>query len=204
LSHKGAGRKMINIQSRSHRRLIKFVNWIKPDSDKRDAIKEQVADIRNAIRGQAGRDGLSVIATPNSGSFAKHTGLRRHMRGNDEIEGQDVDLPFVVKPSTSDGERITELLKRFEGYAKASYQTTPRRITKSSVELRFDSGKLNYDLVPMLPSGRDGYEIILKSDGTQRLTSVERHTDFVKKRTSESDSLAAVRVNDFETQRFGI
>jgi hypothetical protein len=30
------------------------------------------------------------------------------MRGNSEIKGQDVDVPYVVKPATTDGERITE------------------------------------------------------------------------------------------------
>ena len=52
---------------------------------------------------QALADGLAVFRTPEAGSFAKHTGLRRHMRGHSEIEGQDVDLPFVVRPATADG-----------------------------------------------------------------------------------------------------
>ena len=33
---------------------------------------------------------------------------------------QDVDLPFVVKPAAANGERIEELLRRFERYAEAS------------------------------------------------------------------------------------
>ncbi len=72
------------------------------------------------------------------------------MRGNAEIEGQDVDLPFVVKPASADGERLDELLQRFGKYAAASYPNTPRSITASSVELRFVGSKVNYDLVPML------------------------------------------------------
>jgi hypothetical protein len=84
-------------QSRSHRRLARFVDWIKPDPDTREAIHKQAGDIRRIIGNQAVADGLVVAATPEAGSFAKHAGLRRHMRGNSEIEGQDVDLPFVVQ-----------------------------------------------------------------------------------------------------------
>src|SRR6516165_6923471 len=97
------------IQSRSHRGLSAFVNWIKPESDTRDTIRKQASDIHRIISGKATADGLIVMATPEAGSFAKHTGLRRHMLGDYEIEGQDVDLPFVVKPNSKVGERIDEL-----------------------------------------------------------------------------------------------
>ena len=113
------------------------MDWIKPTSNSREAIYQQAGDIRRVISNQAAADGLTVVATPEAGSFAKHTGLRRHMRGNSEIEGLDIDLPFVVRPATTDGERIEELLRKFETYAKASYPNTPRTITGSSVELRF-------------------------------------------------------------------
>ena len=98
---------VITNQARSHRRLAAFVDWIKPDPDARDTIREQAGNIRQAIKQQAVADGLIVIATPNGGSFAKRTGLRRHMRGNTEIEGQDVDLPFVVKPETTEASEST-------------------------------------------------------------------------------------------------
>jgi Second Messenger Oligonucleotide or Dinucleotide Synthetase domain len=103
---------------------------------------------------------LVVVATPNGGSFAKRTGLRRHMRGNSEIEGQDVDLPFVVKPSKKDGERIDDLLRRFERYAAASYPSTPRGRTASSVEMQFVASKLNYDLVPTVVARYPDYQIV--------------------------------------------
>jgi hypothetical protein len=77
----------LTTHNRSHRRLAAFVDWIKPEPETRDAIREQAADIRRIISGQATTDGLSIVATPEAGSFAKHTGLRRHMRGNSEIEG---------------------------------------------------------------------------------------------------------------------
>ena len=113
----------LSVQSRLHRRLATFVDWIKPESDTREAIQKQASDIRRIISGQAATGGLSIMATPEAGSFAKHTGLRRHMRGDSEIEGQDVDLPFVVKPASKDGDRIDELLGRFERYATARIPT---------------------------------------------------------------------------------
>lgn len=180
----------LTVQSRSHRRLAAFIDWIKPEPDTREAIRKQAADIRRVISGQAAADGLTILATPEAGSFAKHTGLRRHMRGDAEIEGQDVDLPFVVKPADKDGDRIAELLRRFERYAATSYPNTPRRVTASSVELRFVGTKLNYDLVPMLASLHPDHQIILKKDGSRRMTSVAKHTEFVRSRTRQSDLLA--------------
>jgi Second Messenger Oligonucleotide or Dinucleotide Synthetase domain len=182
-------RDAVTMHSRSHRRLAAFVDWIKPDPDTREDIRKQAGDIRRVISARATADGLSVVATPDAGSFAKHTGLRRHMRGDLEVEGQDVDLPFVVNPSTEDGERISELLRRFERYAAASYPNTPRRVTASSIELQFVASKRNYDLVPMLVAPLPDHQVILKKDGSRRLTSVVKHTDFVRRRTRQSDAL---------------
>lgn len=187
----------ISTDSRSHRRLATFVKWIKPEQGTREKIFAQATSIRKNISAQAANDGLEVIATPESGSFAKHTGLRKHMRKGVEIEGLDVDLPFVVQPVTEEGERIQELLRRFEEYARASYPDTPRQITGSSVELTFAASGLRYDLVPMLISTHKDHQIILKKDGTRRLTSVQKHTEFVSGRTSKSDDMpGVVRFND--------
>jgi Second Messenger Oligonucleotide or Dinucleotide Synthetase domain len=179
----------ITNRARSHRRLATFVDWIKPDPEMREAIRTQADNIRHAIGKKAAADGLVVVTTPESGSFAKHTGLRRHLRGNSEIEGQDVDLPFIVKPAKTDGERINELLQRFARYAAASYPNTPREITGSSVELRFVASKLNYDLVPMLSANYPNYQDLLKKNGERRITSVQMHTQFVRRRTRLSDEL---------------
>lgn len=187
----------VSALSRSHRRLAKFVDWIKPETETAEVIREQAGNIRRVIGGQAEADGLTVLATPEAGSFAKSTGLRRHMRGDVEIEGQDVDLPFVVKPKSVDGEKIDNLLHRFDRYAETSYPRTPRSITASSVELCFVESKLNYDLVPMLQADTPGYQVILKKDGTRRVTSVARHTEFSRRRTRESDELAGrVKFNE--------
>ena len=180
---------LTSAQTRSHRRLAKFVDWIKPEPSTRATIDKQAPDIRKNLSARADADGLNVRATPDAGSFAKHTGLRRHMRGNSEIEGQDVDLPFVVDPVTEEGRRIDELLRRFSGYAKASYPTTPQEVTNSSVEMEFVRSQLYYDIVPMLVAPTPGYQIILKKDGSRRTTSVAKHTEFVRSRTRSSDAL---------------
>jgi hypothetical protein len=180
---------LTSAQTRSHRRLAKFVDWIKPDATTRANIEKQAPEIRKNLSARADADGLNVRATPDAGSFAKHTGLRRHMRGGSEIEGQDVDLPFVVDPVDEDGRRIAELLRRFSGYAKASYPTTPQEVTNSSVEMEFVRSQLYYDIVPMLVAPQPGYQIILKKDGSRRTTSVAKHTEFVRSRTRSSDAL---------------
>src|SRR5262245_16333746 len=96
----------LSTKSTSHRYLIRFVDWIKPDAETEESIRSQADDIRERIKARAIANGLTVRSTPWSGSFAKKTGLRRHMRGNHEVEGQDVDLPFVVSPQTKEGENI--------------------------------------------------------------------------------------------------
>jgi hypothetical protein len=102
-----------------------------------------------------------------------------------------------VKSTTTDGERITELLRKFDAYAKATYPRTPRRITGSSGELQFVASELNYDLVPMLATAWADYQLLLKRDGSRRLTSVTKHTEFVRSRTSQSDALSGrVKFNE--------
>jgi hypothetical protein len=182
---------MVKLSTRSllHSRMSNFVDWIRAD-DKDDLIRTQSAEIRARICGQAEKDGLTVRSTPNSGSFAKRTGLRRHLQGESYVEGQDVDLPFVISPKDKEGEQIDELLKHFENYARISYPNTSRRRTKSSIQLDFVSTKLRYDLVPMLAvPGDNESQILLRADGERRQTSVQKHIEFVTRRNGESNEL---------------
>jgi hypothetical protein len=174
-----------------------FVDWIKA-GDKDDIIIQQSAEIRERISNLAEKDGLTVRSTPNSGSFAKKTGLRRHLQGHSLVEGQDIDLPFVVSPKDNDGEQIDELLRRFERYAAHSYPYTSRTPTRSSVQLDFVGTKLRYDLVPMLAvPGDDEAQILLRAQGERRQTSVQKHIQFVTRRTGESNQLSGrVKFNE--------
>jgi Second Messenger Oligonucleotide or Dinucleotide Synthetase domain len=178
----------LGTRSASHRWLLNFVDWIKPQPETEEVIDFQAEEIRERIKGKATADGLVVRSMPWSGSFAKKTGLRRHMRGDHDVEGQDVDLTFVISPQTTQGEDIDSLLDRFERYANESYPNTRRNPTKSSICLDFKSTKLSYDLVPMLAvEGDDEAQVLLRRDGERRSTSVQKHIEFIRTRTAKSN-----------------
>ena len=183
-----------------HTRIANFVAWIRPDqaNDKLEEARKQRDEVRDRIKGRALADDLTVRATPGAGSFATSTGLRRHMRGDSEHEGQDIDCPFVVSPRTKEGEKLVELLNRFDGYARATYPDTPREKTDSSVKLSFVASRRNFDLVPMLAiPGTDEEQILLRADGEQRRTSIQKHVEFVKRRTKASQDVGGpVAFND--------
>lgn len=171
-----------------HRRISTFVNWIATQSDREDEIREQMSNIRDAICAKAAEDDLTVRSTPNSGSFATRTGLRRHMRGLSEVEGQDVDVPFVVAPKTKDDERLEVLLPRFENYARPAYPETELEPSKSSIKLKF-TNNLSYDLVPLLATRDAERQILVRTDGERRETSVQKHVEFMKSRTTKSEAV---------------
>lgn len=181
-----------------HTRTQNFVSWIRPDSDKAEDVRLQRDDVKERIKNKAEEDGLVVRSMPHSGSFAKANGLRRHMLGDGEHEGQDVDCPFVLSRSDEDGDPLTVLLPRFERYAKACYPDTPLELTKSSVKLKFISSKLNFDLVPMLAvEKKDTEQVLLRAGGVRRRTSIQQHVEFVKNRTRLSQALKGpVAFND--------
>src|ERR1043165_2510459 len=125
-----------------HSRFVNFTCWIRPDPDKLDEIRKQRDDVKARIKAKAEADGVIVRSMPVSGSFAKATGLRRHMLRGAEHEGEDAAFPFVVAGKDKDGDPLTEVLSKFEGYAKACYSDTPVERTKSSVRLEFASSKV--------------------------------------------------------------
>lgn len=177
-------------KSKLHVRIRNFVQWIAPEKTTRDAIKKQSEEIRNRIKGKAEEDGLIITDTPYSGSFSKKTGLRRHMRGESVIEGQDIDLPFVVK-SDKDIEPET-LIQKFEKYAKASYPETKITTTKSSVKMEFVGTQLTYDIVPMVSTSKTDEQILFRNDGEKVRTSIQKHREFIRSRTRKSNSTDGV------------
>ncbi|HWN68720.1 MAG TPA: CBASS oligonucleotide cyclase [Haliangium sp.] len=180
---------MAGVRSVLHRRFSCFVEWLAPDVDKEDDIRKQANDIRERVKGQAERDGLVIRSTPSAGSFAKRTGLRRHITGGSDVEGLDVDLPFVVSPRTRRDEELTSLLDRFERYAAATYPSTERERTRSAVRLRFKAARLSYELVPMLATEDRDRQILIRASGERVETSVQKHVDFVRRRTQDSNEL---------------
>lgn len=178
---------MFTTRQKLHIRIRNFVDWIRTDSNKEDNIRKQANEIRGRIKSQASNDGLIIISTPWSGSFAKRTGLRRHLRGLNPVEGQDVDLPFVINPKDKDDEELSELLPRFDKYLEQSYPNVPRKSSKSSIKLDFVGTKIAYDIVPMLATNDQDRQIIIRSDRTRRETSVQKHIEFIKTRTNNSN-----------------
>lgn len=189
-----------NKQSTLERRIATFSAWIRPTPEAEATIRRQAKDVRDRICAEAQKDKLVVRETPSSGSFAKNTGLRRHITGGSPVEGQDVDLPFVLSPKTRDEQELNELLNRFQSYADRAYPQSPptKSRTKSSIKLEFVGSALSYDLVPLLVDTEDpSYQILLRGNGERRRTSIARHIDFIKRRTDESNRLSGpVRFNE--------
>ncbi|MBI1805087.1 MAG: hypothetical protein HY033_10265 [Ignavibacteriae bacterium] len=175
----------LSTKSKLHSRLSVFVTWIAPEPETREAIKNQSNEIRGRLSAKATEDNLIVTMTPNSGSFAKKTGLRRHLRGDSEVEGQDVDLPFVVKIDQPDSSQLEPMIGKFFHYCELSYPNTDKEKTKSSVELKF-SNTLKYDIVPLFATDDPEVQILVRLTGEEIRTSVQKHTDFIKSRTKKS------------------
>lgn len=179
-----------------HQRISFFVDWIAPEAVREEETRGRRDNIRRLVKKEASEDRLTIQSTPNSGSFASRTGLRRHMRGNAEVDGFDVDVPFVVSPLTKDDERLDSLLSRFTKYARAAYPDTSQETTKSSVRLKF-ADAMNFDLVPLLATADPERQILVRGDGERRETSVQKHVEFVKSRSRKSnEDPGVVRFNE--------
>ena len=171
-------------KSKLHVRIRNFVAWIAPAKETRDAIKKQADEIRSRIRKKAEDDGLTVTDIPYSGSFATKTGLRRHLRGGSDVEGQDIDLPIVVKKDKET--EFEPLIKRFEKYARESYPDTKITVTKSSVKMEFEGTKLTYDVVPMFATEDSTKQILIRENGDIIKTSIQGHREFIRNRTNQT------------------
>lgn len=172
-----------------HRRLYNFVDWIRPDQARIETVREQAQREREALCVKARADDLIIHSTPWGGSFAKNTGLRRHVTGGSDVEGLDVDLHFVVSPKGEDDDEVVELLPRFEGYVRERWPDKTVEVTKNSVKISFVGTRLSYDIVPLLATENQDEQLLLRRNGEMVLTSVQRHVEFVKYRTRSSNEL---------------
>ena len=176
---------VLSTRTTLHWRLSSFVGWVKPDPKKREHVRERANLIRKNISNKAEEDGLIVNSMPEAGSFTTHTGLRRHYRGESEVEGQDVDIPFVLDLESVKDRGLNDLLNLFEKYANASYPQCTIEKTKSSIKVKF-SDFTNFDIVPMIAPGNKKQQIIIRSNGDKVKTSVQKHNDFIKSRSASS------------------
>jgi Second Messenger Oligonucleotide or Dinucleotide Synthetase domain len=181
----------------SPRLLSAFVEWIRPDAQATQNIEVQAELIRKALKVRAEAEGLVVQSTPWSGSFKKKTGIRRLRRdGQTIVEGHDVDLPFILRPTTKDGKEVKTPLEMFARYAELEYPSNPRTRKRSSIHVEFKNTKIGYDLVPLLATpGNDLCQTLIRSDGERRKTSIQKHIEFVTTRSGSSNA-KGVQFND--------
>jgi len=181
----------------SPRLLDAFANWIRPDEQTVKNIEKQADDIRKAMKARLEAEGIVVQSTPWSGSHKKKTNIRRFRRdGQTVVEGHDVDLPFILRPTMRDGKEVKTPLDKFFQIVKLEFPSNPPVRKKSSIYVEFKSTKLGYDLVPLLAvRGDDLTQILIRSDGELRKTSIQRHIDFVTKRSGTSNA-KGVQFND--------
>ena len=180
----------------SEQKIKNFVGWVSPTPDKKKNVRDLKNRVKNNIKSKAEEDGLVIRQIPDAGSFSTNTGLRRYKLGNTDVDGQDVDLPFVVSPNDRDGEVLTYLLDKFEKYSRQAYPDTTQTRTKSSVELEFESPKTKIDLVPLLDLPNSENQLLLRSDGEKRETNISKHKDFIRSRTKNSKDSSSLEFNN--------
>ncbi|HLP56579.1 MAG TPA: CBASS oligonucleotide cyclase [Fluviicola sp.] len=182
-------------KSTLHVRIKNFVSWIAPPKETREAIKKRSDEVREKIKAEAEKDGITISQMPYSGSFSTKTGLRRNMRGNTILDGQDVDIPFVVKKDTET--EFGPLIKRFKKYAQTCYPNHEIEETKSSVNIVFEKDNLTFDIVPMFEADKASYQTLIRGNGEIITTSIEKHREFIRNRTKETkESDGIVTFND--------
>ena len=179
--------------STTHRRMKAFVKFIAPDPDKEADMVDKAVEVKKKIKEKAEKDGLTVIATPWSGSYAKKTGLRRFLRGNSAVEGQDIDLPIILEKPNDGGKKIKDLIPRFKKYIEEAYPNKKDtiRVTKKSVKFNL-TDELSFDIVPMFDSGKIDEQIIITTEGEVIQTSINKHTQFITNRTDRSNKIQGV------------
>lgn len=185
-----------------HEILDNFILWIAPDPQKIVHIVQERESVRRHISALANADGLYVLDTPDAGSFAKQTGLRQHTEIDSEtgalidIEGLDVDCPFVLGPLQSERESLFVLLPLFEKYAKEAYPLAQIKRQKNAIKLVLASKNLQFDLVPLLAANKPKtFQIILRDTGERKITAVQSHVHFIQSRLPKAHTHQSSKIN---------
>lgn len=187
----------ISTHANIHRLTKGFVKWIAPQQDTRIVIHKQSGELIDKVKVKAEEDGLIIVEVVFSGSFDKESGLRRFMRGHAVVEGQDVDIAFIIQRKDKKGNELGCLIENFKRYLKDCYPDSERGETKSSATISFVGTKIRYDLVPLLETERPNIQLLKRSNGKDRTTSVIMHANFVKDRKESSDKIdGVVRFNE--------
>ena len=178
----------ITTHTKLHSWTRNFVDWIAPDSGTLEDNRKHAESVVESIQAKAEDGGLTVLEAKVSGSFEKGTGLRRHLLGDSSVEGQDIDLAFILKKEIDILGNLKCLIPDFRSFAESAYPDSEHPpLTKSSAPLRFKGKKLSYDLVPLYKSGNLDKQILIRTDGEERRTSVLKHIEFTHARVSKSN-----------------
>jgi hypothetical protein len=171
-----------------HHRIRIFSEWIAPDPATEEAMLKQAGDLMQRISAKAKADGLTVANALYSGSHAKRTGIRRHLQHSAEVEGQDIDVGFILEPLDKNGKPLGCMIPKFKQYLDEIFPGSETGKTKHSATIRFRSNKkLRYDIIPLIKVDASGlHQRIIRTDGHERHCSVQQHIRFMKTRNAKA------------------
>ncbi len=163
------------------KRLKYFVEFIAPEREEDPQIKAFFEEIRDVVSMLALADGYKVTTVQYAGSYAKHTGLRRYMTGGSEVEGQDIDIAFILENQDATGNAIQRSpIPDFKRYLKQRWNEHLVDHTKSSATLRILKHKLSFDIVPIIKTPHSSIQRLIRIDREERTTSIQGHIEFVR------------------------
>lgn len=168
------------------KRFELFLDFIAPDSTQISLIKTKAEDVRQCIEKGARAEGYVISEMPFSGSYAKRTGLRRIPNGKVVIDGQDIDIGFVLEAQKANGESVSCMVHHFRRYLEKQFTNASVSQTKSSATITFKTHKLQFDTVPLIKTkGSDKYTLIRTNKEVWQ-TSVHKQVEFMKRRNQKS------------------
>lgn len=172
----------------------RYLDVIQPTKAQRDLAKDELGLLEDKLREFIQDDDpYKFVKALRSGSFAKATALRRT-----EAADFDADIAVYVDVDDEAAADVADLVAYIEKLARRAYkQRTKRRprfeTNESCVRVVFTAPpKINLDIVPMVAiehESIDNWGKLPKRDGTQCLTSVSEHIDFVRSRNDQDASV---------------
>ncbi len=171
----------LSTQTSIHQRINRFVNFIAPDREQDPKIKEHFEQIKARIERHAKEEGYTIASVHYAGSYAKRTGLRRHLTGGSEVEGQDIDIAFIFENRNKKGQGIEHcLIPDFKDYLKQQWPDHTIGHTKSSATLSISKQQLRFDLIPLVKTEVVNIQKLIRINRKKRRTSIQGHTGFVQ------------------------
>ena len=163
------------------RRLHCFVGFIAPKKKEDPKFKGHFKRIEDRLRKHALEEGYTIAAVQYSGSFAKSTGLRRHVTGGSEVEGQDIDIAVIFEDKKKDGKPIVHsLIPDLKRYLTKQWPDHLIGHTKSSATLSIPKLKLSFDIVPFIKTHEPNIQKLIRINREVRTSSVQKHTEFIR------------------------